>query len=667
IQSGQPGVSNLLRLPSTESVGVLFAAPILHQDGIVGAVVGEMRLPNSSISSGAAALHLGSTGHLEIVDGNRLVLASTDSDDDFVPTEHPEFYRALLESRTAAVGRAYYTHVHQPELRGTDEWHIMAFAPLTTAPWGVGLGQNETETFAAARDLRNRALTVAALALAAALCLSWLGTQSVVRPIRALTRAGERMATGDLSRAIRIDQTDELGRLGEVLETMRSRLGQSLAQVSEYSRDLEQRVHARTLELQTSNRHLQALMAVATTSARGGDREELLQGAMRELVDTLELECAWASYWDDTTQQLHFVSGYQVPDSLQGVELRVSAPGAACVMAVKEARSVWQPMAQCPAMSPEQRAAFEGRTCWCVPIKIGEKCLGSVCLTLPPGRRFDADEVALAHGVAQQVAIAFENARLTEERALLEASRRLELLRTEFLGSVSHELRTPLGFIKGYTTTLLRPDVVWDDSDRRDFLQIIDEEADHLAELVDNLLEAARLQAGRLRLRYENVEVEHVLRRAIGRMVGSLEKHRIQLHVEATPTIVADGRRLEQVAVNLLQNAVKYSPDGGPVDVYLRAADGGAEIGVVDQGLGITEEDAARIFEPFYRATNGQTAGISGTGLGLAICRAIVEAHGGRIWAEARPERGMAIHLTLPVRAQGFERSEHVSEARIGS
>ncbi|MBI4493752.1 MAG: GAF domain-containing protein [Chloroflexi bacterium] len=663
MRSGQPAISNLLRLPAEGSLGVLFVAPIVKEDHVLGVVAAEMWLPHPSISSVAGVLQLGRSGHMEVVDGAMQVLASTSAADVFKPSEHHDFYAPLLAQRVSTVDRALYEEEHEAhqsheEEREADEaevWHIMAFVPLEHAPWGVGLGQDEAETFEAPRELRDRALALAAVALAVALCCAWLGTHAVVHPIQTLTRAGERMATGDLSEPIRIVQSDEVGRLAQVLEVMRQRLEQSLAEITAWNRELERRVRERTRELEASNRHLHALMAVAMAASRGTDREEVLSQALQELADTLGARSAWAFLWDEAQQHLRLAAGYGLPEPLRQAELTVAAPEAACMAALRASSVVSEPQSTCPALPAELALLANGTLCWCAPIRLGEQSLGTLCLATTQDRVLEREEIALLGGVAHQVAVAFENSRLTEETTRLEAARRLELLRAEFLASVSHELRTPLGFIKGYTTTLLRNDVTWEPAQQQEFLQIIDEEADRLTELVDGLLDAARVQAGRLRLRPQPVQIESILRRSIERMAGSLGDghHRVELHAEASPTIVADGARLEQVVVNLLQNAAKYSPGGGLIEVHLGAEAQEVRIGVLDRGVGVPPAELDSIFEPFHRAQNGPAAGVGGAGLGLAICRAIVEAHGGRIWAEARPGGGTAVYLTLPWSAGG--------------
>jgi two-component system sensor histidine kinase KdpD len=281
-------------------------------------------------------------------------------------------------------------------------------------------------------------------------------------------------------------------------------------------------------------------------------------------------------------------------------------------------------------------------------MRVGDNAFGVLALTTAGDCQLGPDARALMQGVADEVAVALENARLAEERTQLEAARQMEVLRAELLASVSHELRTPLGFIKGYTTSLLRKAVTWEPEEQREFLEIIDEETDHLTEMVDGILDVARARAGRLELRLDSVDLEQVVRRSLERMSSTLEQRDVRLIADGSATVAADDVRLQQVVVNLLQNAAKYSPEATPIELRLDIRDGMARLAVLDRGVGVSAADTARIFEPFYRVQDRRTARVGGAGLGLAICRAIVDGHGGRIWAEPRAGGGSRFCFSLP-------------------
>jgi two-component system sensor histidine kinase VicK len=178
----------------------------------------------------------------------------------------------------------------------------------------------------------------------------------------------------------------------------------------------------------------------------------------------------------------------------------------------------------------------------------------------------------------------------------------------------------------------------------------IKEEAERLSQIVSNLLDLSRLQQGRLRLDRQPVDLTEHLRRTVEAMQLRLPHHRLVLGLPDEALVAAvDIKRLDQVVRNLLENAVKYSPAGGAIAVRARALDDAVVIEVIDPGIGIPQQDLERIFESFFRVDNEHTRRIGGVGLGLAICREIVEAHGGRIWANSTYGAGSTFSFTVPV------------------
>ena len=223
-----------------------------------------------------------------------------------------------------------------------------------------------------------------------------------------------------------------------------------------------------------------------------------------------------------------------------------------------------------------------------------------------------------------------------------------ERMRSALVASVSHELRSPLTAITGYTDTLLH-DGPWEENTRREFLEVVAISAARLAALVDNLLDAATLEAGALRLQREPVRVERVAERVLA--ARRLLAGTCTLHLETRPGVPladADPLRVEQVLANLVDNAIKYSPDGGAIRVKVGTTpDGAVLVSVSDQGMGVPADHQAHLFERFYRVESGRRA-IKGVGLGLFICRSLVESHGGTIWVESEPNRGSTFFFTLP-------------------
>lgn len=226
--------------------------------------------------------------------------------------------------------------------------------------------------------------------------------------------------------------------------------------------------------------------------------------------------------------------------------------------------------------------------------------------------------------------------------------RQAEEIKTTFISVISHELKTPVALIKGYVATLRREDVSWERSVIDDSLAVIEEEADRLTELIENLLDASRLQAGVLKMNQADIAVDELAKRMVERFQTQTSRHTFIVDFPSNfPVILADEERLEQVFLNLLSNAVKYSPEGGEIWVTGQVRPTQVIICVSDQGPGVAPEDIPHIFDRFYRA-NSAVNTTKGAGLGLFLTRAIVEAHGGRIWVDPKPGEGARICFSLP-------------------
>lgn len=282
-----------------------------------------------------------------------------------------------------------------------------------------------------------------------------------------------------------------------------------------------------------------------------------------------------------------------------------------------------------------------------LPLNSDKGKIGALVFGRFGGPVYSPDQLNLAEFIAVHIAQLLIKRQLVERIANLEAERRLQQLQDNFVATISHELCTPLGFIKGYATTLLREDTQWDEATRREFLNIIDEESDRLRELIDNLLDSSRLQAGTLRMRFQKVHLHELVKEVVIRSTTRYQGLSITLDPCDKALVRADPSRIVQVFDNLMENAVKYAPTS-PINISLLVADSLCYIKVKDSGPGIAQEYLGQLFNRFYRVPDSNKE-IHGTGLGLYICREIILAHGGEITVQSEVGIGTEFQISLPL------------------
>jgi two-component system, OmpR family, sensor histidine kinase KdpD len=306
-----------------------------------------------------------------------------------------------------------------------------------------------------------------------------------------------------------------------------------------------------------------------------------------------------------------------------------------------------------------------------VPLKLGQRVVGVLRLSMEDDPRlFDIErnlgvereyshpDAAFFWTFVDQAASVIERERLRRESLQVEVLQRTDALRAALLSSVSHDLRTPLSSIKAAASSLLQEDVQWDDEERRSFALAIVREADRLNRLVANLLDMSRIEAGVLKPEKEWYPLDELIHDVLGRMQPLLGGREVCTSIpDDLPPVELDYLQIDQVLTNLLENAIRYTPAGSPIDISVQHGEESVTVSVADRGPGVPPVDMERIFDKFYRVLSTEKAArTTGSGLGLAVSRGLIEAHGGRIWVENRPGSGAIFRFTLPLRkAEGIK------------
>jgi signal transduction histidine kinase/HAMP domain-containing protein len=626
---------------------VSLVVPLRVHGTVRGALVGTLDLGRPDVIERLdAARRLGRTGHAELVGPGGIALASTVSGSALEPGEHLAFYREMLNAQRPDIATVPVTANHMEPTGLDSERHTMAFVRLTAAPWAVALGGTESDTFASARHLRRTLMLAGGGSLAVLWLLTLLGARLLVRPVRDLTVAAERMASGDLDHRVGVSEGGEIGVLAESLETMRTQLKDSLETVRRWGEQLETKVADRTSELNARNRQLAAVGAILTAANETHDLEEMLHRCLDVVLEQTAMDAAALELVDDGSGRPAVIleratwHDFPCPDCADRL---VNA-------AMTDLRPLYLDSRERERLHPGCTVTADALAA--LPLRGPSGVLGVLTLGRLHGQPPTPEERPILTAICDQIAVAVENTRLAAELRRLEARHEVQRMRSELISAVSHELRTPLGFIKGYATTLLRDDTPIETPTQRHFLEIIDEETDKLEHMIDELLDASRLQAGRLAIEPEPVSLRKLVSRSVEKVRPALEGdgHAVTLRLpDEDVDVLVDPLRIEQVIDNLLENAGRYSDPSSPVDIDVVAENGHALVSVSDRGDEISPTDLEQIFEPFYRGRNAARHGIRGAGLGLAICRGIIEAHGGRIWAESGHGERNTFLLTLPI------------------
>lgn len=305
----------------------------------------------------------------------------------------------------------------------------------------------------------------------------------------------------------------------------------------------------------------------------------------------------------------------------------------------------------------------DAKSTMCVPMFSGKTRVGVLMLeNVRRENAFSSPHVELLQGLCDLIALSIDNARLREEVRGAQALEETDRFKAELLSTLAHEMRTPLTAIKGYATALLMEDVSFSSERSAEFLHIIDRECDVLQELIHDFLESAILDAGMLVLEPQPVRLPRLVKGVVDEFALRSPQYRFLMDFQPDlPIADADPRRIEQVLKNLLDNAVKYSPEGGLIVVRGEASETEARISVADQGVGLAPEHLNRLFEKFFRVRSSVGHHVTGSGLGLPISRTIIEAHGGRIWAESQLGQGSTFYFTLPLDGLPGNNSEGIA------
>ena len=404
---------------------------------------------------------------------------------------------------------------------------------------------------------------------------------------------------------------------------------------------------------QRENERLLALQRAGATLAARTDPHEVFDMILRSAVQLFGQGSASLYTWDEDAGVLRLAENFdpagRMPDDA------VLQPGEGVVGRVFATR---EPLVVRDYQTWEGRTAVGQQTglraCLAVPLLRSGRALGALGIrSYDPTVVYTEDDGRMLGLFADQAAAALTTVEaFARQRQAVEQLERLNRAKSEFVSIVSHEFRTPLTGIQGFSEMMRDEQLTLEEM--REYAGDINKDSQRLNRMIDEMLDLDRMESGRMTIHPERMDLNAVLDEAVNRVRPNAPNHTLSLDLQSDlPSIHADRDRLTQVASNLLNNAVKYSPTGGRIAVKSRVDGDQVRIEVRDEGLGIPPEALETIFERYSRVDSQATKDIPGTGLGLPIVRQIVQLHGGRVWAESELGRGSVFHVTLPLAGAG--------------
>jgi signal transduction histidine kinase len=503
-------------------------------------------------------------------------------------------------------------------------------------------------------------LSFALLSLISSILIVWLYvSRNLIRRLMRLSGGMLAIAKGSQQAPIQISGTDEVAEMGRVVEIFRRNTlerDELLAEKAQAADRLEDEVKERTAELARSVEELRALGDVSQAVNSTIDLETVLFTIVTKAVQLSGTEAGTIYVFDEARQEFRLRASYGMDDALiaaiKSQHIRMGETVVSRAVAQRKPVQIYdlQHDPSSPVLEVILRAGFRGHLT--VPLLGADRILGALVVRRKKPGEFPKRTVDLLQTFAAQSVLAIQNARLFGEldeksRQLAEASQH----KSQFLANMSHELRTPLNAILGYTELVL--DNVYGEMPEkaRGVLERVERNGRHLLGLINDVLDLSKIEAGQLTLSVSEYSLKNVIQTVFSAVEPLAAEKKITFWIDVAPDLPqgrGDERRLTQVLLNLVGNAIKFT-DVGEVSIRGSSTNGAFNVAVRDTGPGISPADQAKLFQEFQQADNSITRKKGGTGLGLAISRRIIELHRGKIWVDSNVGQGSTFAFTIPV------------------
>jgi signal transduction histidine kinase len=616
-------------------------------DGAPEVAAAEVNL--NALREVVSQARVGSAGYVYVVDGQGYLIA------------HPDMsavYQKRNLSNLPQIRVAHAASDAHDGLTGTAGLQggrvLTSQATIERLGWLVVAEQPLDEAFIPLRGTIGLSAIFFVVGLALSIVASVLLARRMVAPIRLLQQGATRIGAGELGHRIAVRTGDELEALGQEFNRTARQLEESYA-------NLEQKVEARTRELATANEELTALGEVGRAVSSTLDLETVLNTIVARAVQLSAATGGVIYEYNETSERFDRIRGSHRLDEDLGEVMRAAPLGLGEGVAGKAA-ATRAPVQVADVLDGQTydverlRVVFEQqglRAVLAVPLLFEQRIIGALVVWRQEAGEFAPGVVNLLQTFASQSVLAILNARLFHEVKVksleLEAASRHK---SEFLASMSHELRTPLNAILGFSDVLSERMFGEINDKQAEYLSDILESGRHLLSLINDILDLSKIEAGRMELEPAEFDLKDAVENAMSLVRERAHRRGIafQRTIDDNVGLIrADERKVKQVLLNLLSNALKFTPEGGEIHVRAELRDGMAQISVTDSGVGIAPEDQEAVFEEFRQVGKAEKKA-EGTGLGLAISRKFIELHGGRIWVKSQVGTGSTFAFTLPLK-----------------
>jgi signal transduction histidine kinase len=617
--------------------------------GAWGVTVAEVNL--KFIWDVISEIKIGKAGQAYVVEPDGYLIAHPDISSVLQKTDLaslPQFQAARASSQAQRLDtEREATIVHNFQGRKV----LTAYAPVSPLGWLVFVDLPVGEAFAPIYSSLFRTAVLLLVGLGMSVLASLFLARKMVKPIKALQAGAARIGAGGLDQRIEVRTGDELEGLAGQFNTMTAQLQESYA-------NLEHKVEDRTRELARSVEELTAMGQTIQAVSSSLDLEQVLSTIAERATQLCEADAGFIVEYHEAIGEFRVSASWNASQEFVGavqrahITLEKGATGRSA--ATGQPVQITDVMAEPDYPFREILTSESYRAVLSVPMLREGRILGTVNLLRKTAGAFEEKQVRLLTTFANQTTIAIEHARLYRDlsekgRMLEEASRH----KSQFLANMSHELRTPLNAILGYTELIL--DQIYGEVPEkiREVLERLEKSGRHLLGLINDVLDLSKIEAGQLSLSLTEYSIKDVVRTVLTAVESLAAEKGLSLKATVDPEVSlgrGDERRLTQVLLNLVGNAIKFT-EVGEVRVEVTTTDGAFLVSVCDTGPGIAAADQEKIFEEFQQADSSSTRKKGGTGLGLSIAKRIIEMHGGRIWVESTLGKGSTFWFTVPVRA----------------